>query len=212
MELAGFARQAQLKVPLSAVSPRGRRDNELFTKRPPTSPIPHDTPRKPRPPARSVHRKWNPRQGGESEDEDDPLSLSFTSPDVIKTPSQCSSEHECVSHETESRSGPQNASERRLTLDQEMRDARTRSLLCEADGADLDSGLLVGVGTKNKAHGFLAHGGAGGLPVFMDDGYVDSAEVSGEETEEYVDENDGEYLPQKTTSARRSSSMKRTRR
>lgn len=219
MELPGFARRAQLEVPLPAVSPRARRDSELFAKRPPTSPMPRDTPRKPRPPARPVHRKPKPRQGGESEDDDDPLSLSFTSPDVIKVPHRRSSERETVSRdrsrETESRSGSQNVSARRLTLDQEMRDARARSLLREADGADLDSGLLVGVGTKSKKRGFLAHGGAGGLPVFMGDGYVDGAEVSGEETEEYIDEDDGDYLPQKATSVRRSTSSvakRRTRR
>ena len=206
MELPGLAR-AQLEVPLSAVSPCGRRDSELFAKRPPTSPIPRDTPRKPRPPARLVHRKREPRQGGQSEDEDDPLSLSFTLPDAIKIPFQCSSEqHERVSRDRsrESRSGPQDASERRLTLDQEMRDARARSLLREADGDSLDSGLLVGVGTKRKEHGFLAHGGAGGLPVFMGDGYVDGAEVSGAE---YVDENDGEQLP-KVTGVRRKRTLR----
>lgn len=51
--------------------------------------------------------------------------------------------------------------------------------------------------------------------MFMGDGYVDGAEVSGEETEEYIDEDDGDYLPQKATSVRRSTSSvakRRTRR
>jgi len=33
--------------------------------------------------------------------------------------------------------------------------------------------LFVGTGTRNKNEGFLAHGGAGGSPVFMGIGYVE---------------------------------------
>jgi hypothetical protein len=43
----------------------------------------------------------------------------------------------------------------------------------------LESGVLVGVGTRDKRAGFLAHGGAGGLPVFMGIGYVDGAQEIG---------------------------------
>ncbi|KII89628.1 hypothetical protein PLICRDRAFT_52794 [Plicaturopsis crispa FD-325 SS-3] len=69
---------------------------------------------------------------------------------------------------------------RRLTLDEELRDA------------DLDSGVLTGVGTRSKHKGFLAHGGAGGAPVFMGVGYVEGAE----EDDEYDDVGDeDDYHP-----------------
>jgi hypothetical protein len=49
---------------------------------------------------------------------------------------------------------------------------------------DLDSGVLVGFGTRSKRRGFLARGGAGGPSVFMGKGYVDGAIDSDEETAE----------------------------
>lgn len=41
--------------------------------------------------------------------------------------------------------------------------------------AELESGVLMGVGQRSKELGFLAHGGAGGDPVLMGVGYVDGA-------------------------------------
>lgn len=41
--------------------------------------------------------------------------------------------------------------------------------------ADTESGILVGTGTRSKRRGFLAGGGAGGVPVFMGVGYVPGA-------------------------------------
>jgi len=40
---------------------------------------------------------------------------------------------------------------------------------------ELESGTLIGVGQKSKELGFLAHGGAGGDPVFMGVGYIEGA-------------------------------------
>ena len=182
-------------------SPRIRRDRELFSKRPPSSPMLLDTPRKPRPPARPLGRT-TPRLTSQSkshlwqgDEDDDPLSLSFSSPDVKvlsltqrKEPNASKQKKRSphpreISREaqnplpgpasTSARGGSTNLSPRRLTLDEEMREAHTRSLLRDED---LDSGILVGVGRRNKKIGYLAHGGAGGLPVFMGDGYVDRAE------------------------------------
>jgi hypothetical protein len=196
-------------------SPRIRRDSELFSKRPPSSPMLLDTPRKPRPPARPLGRtttrstsksKSHPWQGDE---DDDPLSLSFSSPDVMVLSSMQRKEPNAskqkkrsphpreISREapnsppdpasTSTRSGSINLSPRRLTLDEEIREAHTRSFLRDED---LDSGILVGAGRRNKKRGYLAHGGAGGLPVFMSDGYVDGAE--GNDYEDEVDEVDGD--------------------
>lgn len=94
-----------------------------------------------------------------------------------------------------------------------MRDAREADNDVDGDDEDEDeeSGVLVGVGTRSKRLGFLAHGGAGGAPVFMGVGYVDGAEEEREENDEEKDlesfdedegereedlEEDDEYLPE----------------
>ena len=68
-----------------------------------------------------------------------------------------------------------NQNGRRGTLDEELRNARV-----DVDGdnedEDFESGVLMGVGTRSKKSGYLAHGGAGGIPVFMGVGYVEGAE------------------------------------
>ncbi|TDL16493.1 hypothetical protein BD410DRAFT_622447 [Rickenella mellea] len=43
---------------------------------------------------------------------------------------------------------------------------------------DTDRGMLVGIRTRSKKHGFLAHGSAGCVPVFMGVGHVEGAEES----------------------------------
>jgi len=105
--------------------------------------------------------------------------------------------------------GLDNMSRRRLTLDQEIRDACARSLLRDDEDLqlqdDLDSGILVSVGTRSKKRGFLAHGGAGGLPVFIGEGYVDGAEGSDYEDDEPDDmsgDDDGDdYEPSRKQGA-----------
>ena len=60
---------------------------------------------------------------------------------------------------------------RRRTLDEELRNIPFNH------PQDLeDEAMFTGVGTRSKGHGFLAHGGAGGAPVFMGVGYVEGAE------------------------------------
>lgn len=64
-----------------------------------------------------------------------------------------------------------------------------------------DEAVLTGVGTRSKRHGFLAHGGAGGAPVFMGVGYVEG--VQEDDDEDYIayaeaDTHD-EYLPSQST-------------
>jgi len=62
-----------------------------------------------------------------------------------------------------------------LTLEDEIR--RADSSYSEEERAvnELESGILIGVGQRSKEMGFLAHGGAGGDPVFMGVGYVQGA-------------------------------------
>jgi hypothetical protein len=212
-------------VPQATASPRIRRENELFSKRLPTSPMLLDTPRKPRPPARPLGRA-TPKSSSNSnskscqQEDDDPLSLSFSSPDVValsplrekdavtskgsgKKKKRSTPAGEIPREPNDSASAPASAqsgsaklSRRRVTLDEEMRDARARSIFRDdQDLQFLDD--LVGVGTRSKKRGFLAHGGAGGLPVFMGDGYVEGMEGSDSEVS---DEVDGDYEPSKERS------------
>ncbi|KAH7927970.1 hypothetical protein BV22DRAFT_243402 [Leucogyrophana mollusca] len=167
-------------------SPHIRRpSNDLFTKRPPMSPIAVPTPRKAKPPART-RRGATPKpkivfqsdDEDEDSDDEDPLSLTF-SLSKGKTPPRPSKQRASLDQ-------PSRKSRRRWTLDEELRDAHARS-----SDNDLDSGVLVGVGSRSKRKGFLAHGGAGGAPVFMGVGYVEGAE-----------EEDEEYQPRRTSKSK----------
>jgi len=105
---------------------------------------------------------------------------------------------------SQSRQRSTSVSSRRLTLDEELRTAtpyRHRDgTASDEDGLGLDSGIFMGVGGKSKRRGFLAHGGAGGSPVFMGVGYVqDAVDDAVEEHEKSpslrdVDDED-EYIP-----------------
>jgi hypothetical protein len=198
---------------------------DLFAKRPPTSPLPpQSSPRKPRPPARTgssrpflstPHPARSGQYAGRSDSEDDPLSLTYTSsPELERDLSlptlntnastrgkrkqkQANIDATAVSSRqqaivgssrspqppqpqkyppskkgrTSSRSSTSAKLKRGLTLDEELRDA-----LDTNDGDEDGSGIFMGVGTRSKRLGFLAHGGAGGTPVFMSEGYVEDVE------------------------------------
>lgn len=216
----GAKRRVDADVEMDPPS-RQQRQSDPFAKRAPTSPMPLDTPRKPRPPARSLGRstpKPKTRRDNCSEDDDDPLSLSFSSPDVVpisapratgrsRLPAKTrrvspGRERDARAASVSARSRSNHSDRRRLTLDDELRDARARSLLREdEEDPDLDSGTLVGVGTRGKERGFLAHGGAGGLPVFMGKGYVEGVEESDNED---GDDDDDDYVPERQSRGGRS--------
>jgi hypothetical protein len=202
--------------------------SDLLAKRPPTSPMPHPSPRKPRPPARAA-RKLSPVKfvSRDSGDEDDlpsaitPIGIAgpskTTKPTSVtgrsRTQTGSSRRQEgsdyrptrSVSDESKSSSTtlsrPSQGRRRRPTLDEELRDAG------EELDVDLDSGVLVGVGTKDKGDGFLAHGGAGGIPVFMGVGYVQGVNGRGDEE----NPNDGESDADDRQPRRRRISTRRRR-
>jgi len=93
-------------------------------------------------------------------------------------------------------------------LDEELRSVVSRR--DAEDGGheydDFNSDVLVGLGTRSKRRGFLAGGGAGGIPVFMGAGYVDGAIDDGDEQQV----SDGEEHEQQDHS-RRSVSRSSTR-
>ena len=199
-----------------------KRNSNVFDKRPPSSPFPTKSPRRPKAPGR-VSRPAPPtsprRRREEESDEEDPLSLSFSSPeDPLPRKKKASREtrpqsrqqprhspSESSRRSSQSRQRSTLRSSRRLTLDEELRTAtpyRHRDgTASDDDILGLDSGVFTGVGTKSKRRGFLAHGGAGGSPVFMGVGYVEGAIDDDEEEREKSpsprnhDDDDFEYLP-----------------
>ena len=183
----------QTPVSRPTTSPQTQRvhKDDILAKRPPLSPMPDDTPRKPRPPARGKRTARSRRRIDDS-DEEDPLSLSFNSPPLVsrqpdrqrsggkKRSSISAASHDKFrrSHERSMASPASNrkhSNGHRQTLDEELRDA---------DWDNLENGVLVGVGTRSKDKGFLAHGGAGGPPVFMGDGYVEGVEPEDDDLDE----------------------------
>jgi len=183
----------------------------IFDKRIPSSPFPSKSPRRPRPPSRiprpTPHLTSPSRQEDHSEEED-PLSLTFSSPhDTFpsatqrQTTSQLSTRSRDAHSPSPSSCGSSRARRRSLsqvnrrrTLDEELRD------IPHNHGEDLeDETIFTGVGTRSKGHGFLAHGGAGGAPVFMGIGYVEGAEEEDSYATYAEADADDEYLPSYST-------------
>lgn len=203
------------------VKPLRPRPN-IFDKRPPSSPFPDKSPRRPKPPgrvSRVVEKPPPSDRTDEGSDDEDPLSLSFSSPDDLMYPRHPKLHKEAVSAESGSQQStypPRTASpsvsshhssssqhksqsSRQLTLEEEIRNAVHYS----RDGEDeevFESGVFVGVGTRSKRRGFLAHGGAGGLPVFMGVGYVEDAEEEVEDDPKIMDD---AYIPPRARTDRR---------
>lgn len=84
-------------------------------------------------------------------------------------------------------------------MDEELRNASSEQ---EMDEMSLDDGVLMGYGTMSKQRGFLAHGGAGGAPVFMGVGYVQGVEDPAD-VEVAVDDEDDYPLTRFKTDSRR---------
>ena len=160
---------------VAPASPQTRRLNDLFAKRPPTSPMPDDSPRKPRPPARSKYTARTKAHQDYGSDEEDFL---LFRKDVLRDKA-----NRPIPPEGDIPSG-RNCSRRRQTLDEELQEANERSRA--EDELDLDSGVLVGVGTRSRRTQFLAHGGAGGVPVVMGADKIEGAEKEGQVEQEDV--------------------------
>jgi hypothetical protein len=178
--------------------------SNIFEKRLPSSPFPNKSPRRPRPPSRIPRPTQHlapPSQQEDHPEEENPFSLSFSSRDDTfsaaqqQTTSQLSTRSRDVhspspSSSSSSRARRRSTSQvsRRRTLDEELRDIPFNHYEELEDDA-----IFTGVGTRSKGHGFLAHGGAGGAPVFMGIGYVEGAE--GDDSYATYTEADDEYLP-----------------
>ncbi|KAI0067365.1 hypothetical protein BV25DRAFT_1094579 [Artomyces pyxidatus] len=176
----------------------------MLEKRPPTSPMPVNIPRKPRGPVRTQARlgvRGRVVPGHSDEEDDDPLLLTHavvepararpsrtdqasSSTRIAQSGSSRSSElAQRVGRLSSTRSDSQvtNAGGRRRTLDEEFR--LLGDGLSEEDWQDLNQEpeVFVSHGSRNTRTGFLAHGGAGGKPVYMGEGYVEGVEDESEE-------------------------------
>lgn len=160
-----------------------------FSRRPPSSPLLPETPRRPRAPARARSRHKDsscPLTRSQAatllkSQETDPFS--FIPPDESTPALVPMGKRDATQIHAKRR--------RRRTLDQELRQASSsysdeERAVNEQDDSnnysdeerlvnDLNNGPFVGVGQRSERLGFLAHGGAGGEPVFMGVGYVEGA-------------------------------------
>ncbi|KAJ3818285.1 hypothetical protein F5878DRAFT_623871 [Lentinula raphanica] len=169
--------RTQQKQPRRRSSPH---PSVYLAKRIPASPLPNPSPKRPKPPSNSRRKSNTTRAAslpksptppfhpgpGDEDDEEDPLSLRYNE-----------EEEDIRSTAPPDQPEPQRKHRRRRsTLDQELRAAQKATLLAETEGEysedELNHGTFVGTGTRSKKLGFLAHGGAGGLPVWMGEGYV----------------------------------------
>lgn len=163
---------------------------DAFAKRPPSSPIPQATPRKPLPPARTRQRPAATN-----------IHLRDTKPDGTKTSLPRYNPLATISIPSRKKKvkGSPNASRpqakqtlviepldpasesghsrRRRTLDDELR--RAGDHLWQEDSVDeLDTGVLEATGAKDYQGGFLARGGGAGSPIFVGPGYVEGFKES----------------------------------
>lgn len=192
-----------------------RISRDVFASRPPSSPMPVDSPKKPRPPARTKVKPTQHLYEELAEEEEDPLALSFRAPSreisvhqdelpneplpnrhgLFQSTRLSSKATRSSRNSVRDGKNPSSAMElRRDTLDAELR--RVDSTYSEYEhefvedifgvGVQAEDGTLTGVGTRATNEGFIAHGGAGGVPVVM-----------GPRNEERPDVEDPEDLPKR---------------
>ena len=153
----------------------------LFDRRPPRSPLPAPTPQKARPPAR---RRRVISRSDEQEDDDDPLAIvvldsplinrarkerrPVTATTTTTTSAAGPSRRARKGSASSTQSGATSKAARRRTLDEELRvsDGVTEDDLRAFD-IEPHTYTAVGPASGRPQRGFLAHGGGGGVPVFM---------------------------------------------
>ncbi|KAF8134860.1 hypothetical protein EV363DRAFT_1396329 [Boletus edulis] len=176
-----------------------RRTSQLFKKRPPTSPLPIPTPRRPSAPARTK-RGATPKPKSipflESDIEDEDGGVSRTSPvpflSLIPVPKfkptkakgkptlagkgrpRAALQQQTSRSSTSSTSGSSSQNKRKKTHKRHIDECNDE---LDREGDD----VFTATGTMSKRRGFLAHGGGGGTPVFMGVGYIEGAALDSED-------------------------------
>ena len=155
----------------------------LFDKRPPRSPLPAPSPQKARPPARHPPRRKILLQS-DNEEDDDPLAIVVLESPLARKerrPVAGPSRHTRKGSASSTQSGAQSKAARRRTLDEELRvsDGVTEDDLRALD-IEPHTYTAVGPASGRTRKGFLAHGGGGGVPVFIG---TDTVETGDDELE-----------------------------
>lgn len=160
-------------------SPRIPKTFDLFEKRPPMSPIPHPTPRKPTAPSRARRISTpKPKYVPPDSDSDNGTNRAET-PFLSLIPVSRSNKSTLSGKGRPSGAQSESSSRRASKNDHRTLEEELRSAGAHASGDDLlEDDLFVGTGMRSQRRGFLARGGAGGSPVLMDVGYVRDAQVS----------------------------------
>lgn len=160
-------------------SPRIPRTLDMFEKRPPMSPIPHPTPRKPTAPSRA-RRISTPKPKYIPPDSDSDNGTNRAETPFLSLIPGPRSNKSTLSGKGRPPGAQNGSSSRRASknghrsLEEELRSAGAHA---SGDGL-VEDDLFVGTGTRSQRRGFLARGGAGGSPVLMGVGYVRDAQVS----------------------------------
>lgn len=171
---------------------------DAFARRPPKSPMPQDTPRRPRPPSRTKAKNTQVLTDDNLPSVD--AALSFITPQPIplhndrfiglplsptipRQRSHSSSKPEHSNHcpsttalPAVSMSKSQPKPRRSGTLHDELVRAGANKLFttsvvaADDDDHELESGVLTASGLRDSRQGFLAHGGGGGIPAIADTG------------------------------------------
>jgi hypothetical protein len=200
------------RVPRPPTPPRRNRKTSAqskFDKCPPLSPLPAPSPRKTRPPSRTVARPLiaeDPDVDDEDE-EDDPLaSAAIDSPSplaaaaartrrkqnpatTMTTGPPRQTRNRGNASTVQSGGASSKARRRRLTLDEELRNSDG---VTEDDlrALDIEPHVLTAVG-RRRQKGFLAHGGGAGAPIVVD---VEGHAFDYDEGTEEEDEDDVEII------------------
>lgn len=162
--------------------------DHAFAKRPPTSPLPKATPKKPLPPARIRQRPV--AQSSQAHDVNN-SNITASIPKASTSRYNPLSSIPVASRKKKAKNSPRSSkshpkevfsiqlldyepdsahTRRRRTLDDELR--RAGDHLWQDQSDEMESGLLVATGSMDNNGGFLARGGGAGSPVFMGSGYV----------------------------------------
>jgi hypothetical protein len=192
--LDAFTHARRQRTPEGRNGDTSERNTDAFAKRLPTSPMPQDTPRRPRPPSRSKGNAQHVITTDSLPSIDTtlsslamrgaPIPVHDNVPIGVPTsPTEICAQSRSLATASYKQRDPANvitksisatAPRRRDTLHDELLRAEPRSIISHLDDdAELDREMLAAAGIRDSRNRFLAHGGGGGAPAYVDNGGID---------------------------------------